>query len=80
VGDPAQQKMMMWLMPGMMLFMFYSMPSALSLYWTFSQGVAIAQLWWQRRRSDAALTPGSGVPDDPEQGMTRQMRRRAGRE
>ncbi len=80
VGDPAQQKMMMYLMPGMMLFMFYSMPSALSLYWTFSQGVSIAQLWWQRRSSDVALAPAGGPPDDPEQGMTRQMRRRVGRE
>lgn len=79
VGDPAQQKMMMWLMPGMMLFMFYSMPSALSLYWTFSQGVSIAQLWWQRRRSETDLIPPNG-PDNPEQGMTRQMRRRVGRE
>ena len=81
VGDPAQQKMMMWLMPAMMLFMFYGMPAALSLYWTFSQGLAIVQLWWQRRGSGNDPAAAGGVLSDTTgQGMTRQMRRRADRE
>jgi YidC/Oxa1 family membrane protein insertase len=80
VGDPAQQKMMMWMMPAMMLFMFYSMPAALSLYWTFSQAIAIAQLWWQRRRSQATLATAGNAPELTAPGMTRQMRRRAERE
>ena len=79
MGDAAQQKMMMWLMPCMLLFMFYGLPSALTLYWTFSQGIAIGQLWWQRRRAAHAT-----ALDGPDSGdtinMTRQMRRRTERE
>jgi len=41
--DPAQAKMMM-LMPVVMLFFLYSMPSGLTLYWTVSQLISIAQL------------------------------------
>ena len=78
MGDPAQQKMMMWMMPAMMLFMFYSMPSALVLYWTVSQVLAIVQLLWQKRRQASA--PGGGTPpaagDTP---LSRQARRRLAR-
>ncbi len=52
-GDPQQQKMMMF-MPFMMLFLFYSMPSALVLYWSVSQGVSIAQMLHSRRRTAKA--------------------------
>ncbi len=45
-GDPQQQKIMMF-MPVFMLFLFYKMPSALVLYWTVSQVLSIAQLYWQ---------------------------------
>ena len=48
-GDPAQQKMMMWMMPIMMLMFLYSMPAALVLYWTANQVMMIIQLYWQRR-------------------------------
>ncbi len=44
-GDKNQQKMMMVFMPVMMLFMFYSFPSALSLYWTLSQVLSIWQMY-----------------------------------
>jgi YidC/Oxa1 family membrane protein insertase len=47
-GDPQQQKMMLF-MPFMMLFLFYSMPSALVLYWSVSQGVSIVQMLHSRR-------------------------------
>ncbi|MDA3925234.1 MAG: membrane protein insertase YidC [Kiritimatiellae bacterium] len=50
-GDPQQQKMMMIMMPAMMLFMFYSFPAALSLYWTVSQILAIVQMLVIRRKS-----------------------------
>jgi YidC/Oxa1 family membrane protein insertase len=53
VGDPAQQKMMMWMMPIMMLMFLYSMPSALVLYWTANQVMMIIQLYWQRRMKKA---------------------------
>ncbi|HPN83938.1 MAG TPA: membrane protein insertase YidC [Victivallales bacterium] len=43
VADPVQQKMMM-LMPLIMLVMFYSVPSGLTLYWTVSQIISIIQL------------------------------------
>jgi YidC/Oxa1 family membrane protein insertase len=51
-GDPQQQKMMM-IMPVVMLFIFYSMPSALVLYWSTSQCLAIVQLLVQRRKKDS---------------------------
>ena len=73
-GDKNQQKMMMIFMPIMMLFMFYSFPSALSLYWTLSQVFSIVQMWLIRRQTAATrevLTP--EVIDPPV--TTRQMRR-----
>ena len=53
-GDKKQQQMMMVMMPVMMLFMFYSFPSALSLYWTLSQVVSIVQMYLIRRSTQAA--------------------------
>jgi YidC/Oxa1 family membrane protein insertase len=47
-GDPAQQKMMMF-MPIIMLIFLYTMPSGLVLYWTANQVMMIVQLLWQRR-------------------------------
>ena len=46
--DPTQQKMMMF-MPVVMLFMLYSLPAGLTLYWTVSQSLAILQLMLQKR-------------------------------
>ena len=72
-GDKNQQRMMVVFMPIMMLFMFYSFPAALSLYWTLSQVFSIWQMWIIRRKTaakTAALTP--EVIDPP---ATRQMRR-----
>ena len=42
-ADPSQQKMMMF-MPLIMLVMLYNLPSGLTLYWTVSQFISIAQL------------------------------------
>jgi YidC/Oxa1 family membrane protein insertase len=42
-ADSSQQKMMM-LMPVVMLFMFYNLPSGLTLYWTVSQIFSILQM------------------------------------
>jgi len=42
-GDSTQQKMMM-IMPIVMLFMFYNLPSGLTLYWTVSQIFSILQM------------------------------------
>ena len=46
--DPAQKKMMM-LMPFVMLFFFYDLPSGLTLYWTVSNIFSIIQLRMQQR-------------------------------
>ena len=65
--------MMMVFMPLMMLVMFYSFPSALSLYWFLSNLFSIVQMWLIRRQAAAkqeVLTP--EVIDPP---VTRQMRR-----
>ena len=72
-GDKSQQKMMMVFMPIMMLVMFYSFPSALSLYWFLSNIFSIVQMWLIRRetaKKAEVLTP--EVIDPPQ---TRQMRR-----
>jgi len=52
-ADPAQ-KQMMYLMPVMMLFFFYRMPSGLVLYWTVSQVLTIVQLQIQTRKKAKA--------------------------
>ena len=72
-GDKKQQQMMMIMMPAMMLVMFYSFPSALSLYWFLSNIFSIVQMWMIRRQTakkTEVLTP--EVIDPPQ---TRQMRR-----
>ena len=73
-GDKKQQQMMMVMMPAMMLIMFYSFPSALSLYWFLSNIFSIVQMWLIRRQTAAkqaeVLTP--EVIDPPQ---TRQLRR-----
>ena len=75
-GDKQQQRMMMVMMPLMMLVMFYSFPSALSLYWTVSQVLSIAQMWWIRKRyTPAPAAASEAVVDVP---VTRQMRRHGG--
>lgn len=72
-GDKQQQRMMMIMMPVMMLVMFYSFPSALSLYWTLSQVLSIVQMWYIRKR----YTPPApaAATDTVDAVVTRQMRR-----
>ncbi len=60
-GDSTQQKMMM-LMPVIMLFMFYNLPSGLTLYWTVSNIFSILQMKYgqfaaKRDQSRQADTP-----------------------
>jgi len=75
-GDPQQQKMMMIMMPIMMLFMFYSFPAALSLYWTVSQALSIVQMLVIRRKSQHKHDDGI---EDAEvlDSTTRQQRRQS---
>ena len=81
-GDPKQQRMMMVFMPLMMLFMFYSFPSALSLYWFLSNLISIVQMWWIRKKygSPAAASVENGGVEVVDMPQTRQMRRRQSRE
>lgn len=77
-GDRSQQRMMMVMMPLMMLFMFYSFPSALSLYWFMSNLFSIAQMWLIRRQTAAKQSASGAIvsPDDViDPPVTRQMRR-----
>ena len=73
-GDKSQQKMMMIAMPAMMLVMFYSFQSALSLYWFLSNVFSIVQMWIIRRQT-AASKGGALVPEVIDPPVTRQMRR-----
>ncbi|MBP5321504.1 MAG: YidC/Oxa1 family insertase periplasmic-domain containing protein, partial [Kiritimatiellae bacterium] len=73
-GDPQQQRIMMVVMPIMMLLMFYSFPSALSLYWTVSQILSIIQMVMIHRQGQKKDAPG-GTAETPH--MTRQQRRHA---
>ena len=52
-ADP-QQKQMMTMMPLMMLFIFYTMPSGLTLYWTTSNVLMILQLLLRRLKEKKA--------------------------
>ena len=72
-GDKQQQRMMMIMMPVMMLVMFYSFPSALSLYWTLSQVLSIVQMWYIRKRYTPPVP--AAATDTVEAVVTRQMRR-----
>jgi YidC/Oxa1 family membrane protein insertase len=73
-GDRNQQRMMMVFMPVMMLVMFYSFPSALSLYWFLSNLFSIGQMWLIRRKT-AEKKGEVLVPEVVDPPMTRQMRR-----
>ena len=53
--DPAQARMMLILMPGMMTVISYTFPSGLVLYWMMSNVLAIAhQLWVGKQMEPAA--------------------------
>jgi len=45
-GDPAQRKMMMFLMPAMMTFFFAGTPAGLCLYYLIFNLIGMAQTWW----------------------------------
>ena len=54
-GSAQQQQMMMYMMPLIMLFIFWSMPSGLVLYWTLQNGFQVLnQLWVNKRKAAKA--------------------------
>ena len=52
--DPTQARMMLIMMPAMMLFISYTFPSGLVLYWTVSNLLGIAQQYWIRKQTQSA--------------------------
>jgi len=49
VGDPAQRKMMLVLMPAMMTFFFASSPAGLTIYYFVFNMIGLFQTWWIMR-------------------------------
>ncbi len=49
-GDPRQAKLMLYLMPTMFTFMFWTFPSGLVLYWLVNNILQIGQQYWLERR------------------------------
>jgi len=49
-GDPRQAKMMLWMMPIIFTFMFWSFPSGLVLYWLVNNVLQIGQQWHIMRK------------------------------
>ena len=49
VGDPAQRKMMLVLMPAMMTFFFAQSPAGLTIYYFVFNMIGLAQSWWIMR-------------------------------
>ncbi len=55
-GDPRQAQMMLWMMPILFTFMFWSFPSGLVLYWLVNNILQIGQQWLITRKR-APSTP-----------------------
>jgi len=49
-GDPRQAKMMLYLMPTMFTFMFWTFPSGLVLYWLVNNLLQIGQQYWLEKQ------------------------------
>jgi YidC/Oxa1 family membrane protein insertase len=49
-GDPRQAQMMLWMMPIIFTFMFWSFPSGLVLYWLVNNVLQIGQQWHIMRK------------------------------
>jgi membrane protein insertase Oxa1/YidC/SpoIIIJ len=62
-ADPqqAQQQKIMKFMPLVFVFIFYSMPAGLVLYFTVSALCGVAENWWMRN----VLLPRLGLGDSP---------------
>ena len=53
-GDPRQAQMMLYLMPTMFTFMFWTFPSGLVLYWLVNNILQIGQQYWLDRQRKLA--------------------------
>jgi YidC/Oxa1 family membrane protein insertase len=52
-GDPRQAQMMLWMMPILFTFMFWSFPSGLVLYWLVNNILQVGQQWLITRKPTA---------------------------
>jgi YidC/Oxa1 family membrane protein insertase len=52
-GDPRQAQMMLWMMPIIFTFMFWSFPSGLVLYWLVNNLLQVGQQWLITRKPTA---------------------------
>ena len=75
-NDPqqAQQQKIMKFMPLMFVFIFYSMPAGLVLYFTVSALCGVAESWWMRK----VLLPRLGLGDSPAAAETAAVTAQAG--
>jgi YidC/Oxa1 family membrane protein insertase len=60
-GDPRQAQMMLWMMPIIFTFMFWSFPSGLVLYWLVNNILQVGQQWLINR-GPARPSPAEGQP------------------
>ena len=56
VGDPQQAKLMLYMMPVMFTFMFWSFPSGLVLYWIMNNILQMGQQHWLQKQGRPALS------------------------
>lgn len=60
-GDPRQAQMMLWMMPILFTFMFWSFPSGLVLYWLVNNVLQVGQQWLITRKPPRrAVAEGEG--------------------
>jgi len=60
-GDPRQAQMMLWMMPILFTFMFWSFPSGLVLYWLVNNVLQVGQQWLiTRKPAGPAVAEGEG--------------------
>lgn len=57
VSSDPNQKTMMYIMPVIMLFFFWSMPSGVTLYWTVQNILSILQQWYTNKFGGSKTTP-----------------------
>jgi len=61
-GDPRQAQMMLWMMPVVFTFMFWSFPSGLVLYWLVNNILQVGQQWLITRKAPRlAAAEGEGA-------------------
>jgi YidC/Oxa1 family membrane protein insertase len=60
-GDPRQAQMMLWMMPIIFTWMFWSFPSGLVLYWLVNNILQIGQQWHIMRKPARPATEGQAA-------------------